>query len=208
MIKKVQLFFRLPLSRKIFLIRRVFWRLKSITIYRLVFREISSSSVLMSPTFVTPEFISIGSKVKIWHDARIEGVDEYAGKFFSPEIVIEDGVEIHQRVNISATHRLIIGSNTTISFDVMVTDNDHKYDDINTHVGEQELFCRETRIGKNCFLGAGAKILAGTILGDNCIIGANTVVRGEFPKGCVIAGSPAVIIKKYDYSSHLWIKSK
>lgn len=207
MIKKIQLFKRLPISRKLFTIRKLIWRLKSISVYKLLFKSIGSSSLIMTPSFITPEFIRIGSRVKIWHDSRMEGVSEYAGKFFSPEIVIEDGVEIHQRFDISATNKIVIGQDTTISFDVMITDNDHIYDDINTHVGEQPLFTKDTRIGKNCFIGAGAKILAGTNLGNNCIVGANSVVRGDFPSGTVIAGSPAKVIKKYNYEKQLWEKS-
>ena len=125
---------------------------------------------------------------------------------FSPEIVFEDGVEIQQRVHITAASRLIIGKNTSILPDVMITDIDHPYDDINTPKGEQEIVCKKTSIGDNCSIGVGVKILAGTILGDNCVVGANSVVKGQFPDGCIIVGAPAKIIRQYDDSSKNWIK--
>jgi tetrahydrodipicolinate N-succinyltransferase len=45
----------------------------------------------------------------------------------------------------------------------------------------QPITMRKTSIGPNCFIGAGAKILAGTTLGRKCVVGANAVVRGDFP---------------------------
>lgn len=49
-------------------------------------------------------------------------------------------------------------------------------------------------IGNNVFIGTKATILMGTTIGDNSIIGANSVVKGEFPEGAVIAGNPARVI--------------
>lgn len=41
-------------------------------------------------------------------------------------------------------------------------------------------------------------ILCGTQIGNNVIIGANSVVSGEYPDDCVIAGNPAKIICTLD----------
>ena len=54
-------------------------------------------------------------------------------------------------------------------------------------------------IGNDCLIGMNSVILPGTHLGNHCIVGANSTVRGEFPDYCVIAGSPARIIKRYDF---------
>lgn len=53
-------------------------------------------------------------------------------------------------------------------------------------------------LGRNVFIGCNCIILKGTKLGDNCIVGAGSVVHGEFPEGCVLAGNPARIIKKVE----------
>ena len=48
------------------------------------------------------------------------------------------------------------------------------------------------RIGDNCYIGPGAKIYGGVVLGDNMVIGANAVVNSSFPEGrMTIAGMPA-----------------
>ena len=41
-------------------------------------------------------------------------------------------------------------------------------------------------------------------VGDNARIGANSVVRGTFPRQCVIVGSPGKVVKKYDDVSMTW----
>ena len=166
--------------------------------YRHLFKEIGLSSTIKQPIFLTPEYILIGKRVKIWHHSRIEAVNEYAGKSFFPEIILEDGVEIQQRVHITAATKLIIGKDTSILPDVLITDIDHSYNESNKPKGEQSINFKKTSIGRNCSIGAGTKILAGTNLGDDCIVGANSVVKGIFPPRSIIAGVPARIIQTYD----------
>ena len=46
------------------------------------------------------------------------------------------------------------------------------------------------------FIYVGGRILGDIIIGDNVIIAPNTVVFKNVPSNCVVAGNPAVIIKK------------
>ena len=56
-------------------------------------------------------------------------------------------------------------------------------------------------IGNNCWIGANSTILDGVKIGDNTVIAAGSVVTKSFPKGVVIGGLPAKIIKNLgDYS--------
>jgi serine acetyltransferase len=54
---------------------------------------------------------------------------------------------------------------------------------------------RDTRIGSRCFVGANALILPGVTIGDQCIIAAGAVVIGDVPKGSLVAGNPAKVIR-------------
>tara|TARA_B100000575_G_C23119278_1_gene647476 strand:+ start:665 stop:1285 length:621 start_codon:yes stop_codon:yes gene_type:complete len=204
MIERLKKFLSLPLSKKIYLINKLLLRLKTIFIYKFLFKEIGFTSTIKQPLFLTPEFITIGKRVKVWHHSRIEAVSEYAGAVFSPEIILEDGVEIQQRVHITAATKLTIGTNTSVLPDVLITDIDHSYNESDKPKGEQSISFKKTSIGANCSIGAGTKILAGTILGDDCVVGANSVVKGDFPSRSIIAGVPAKIIQIYDspVSSH------
>jgi acetyltransferase-like isoleucine patch superfamily enzyme len=65
------------------------------------------------------------------------------------------------------------------------------------------------KIGKYCWIGAGAKIMPGVELGDWTIVGAGAVVTKSFPQGhCLIAGVPAVHIKDLDKEKCIPFKNK
>lgn len=148
------------------------------------------------PLFWTPEYIEISSNVLIWPGCRLEGVDEYSGTTFTPRIDIRDGVTLQQNCHITAASHLVIGRDTNVLCGVVITDIDHGFDLLNVNYAFQPIRVSRTQIGRNCFIGAGAKILAGTVLGDNCIVGANAVVRGQFDEGSVIVGCPGRVIRR------------
>ena len=204
MLTKLKKFINLPLSRKLLFISNTYHKIKTQTFYKLIFKDMGSKSVIKKPLIVTPEFISVGSAVYIWDDARIEGISFYEKDIFMPHIIIEDGVSIQQRCHITAADTLIIGENSLLSFDVSIQDTDHEYKDLTIPVGNQPIRVQKTVIGKNCFIGSGAKIQAGTILGNHCVVGTSAVVRGAFPDFCVIVGVPAKIVKRYDEKSCIW----
>lgn len=141
--------------------------------------------------------VSIGKRVRIFPGSRIEVHGD-------GEIIIEDNVAIGQSFHITSASKLVIGQGTVISARVFVTNIDHEYGEIDTPILEQGLKISETYIGKNCFIGMGVAIQAGTKLGDNVVVGANSVVRGDFPSYSVIVGAPAKIIKRYDKLRGIW----
>lgn len=198
---------RLPPSRRRqwlgFLWGRLFTRL----VHARRLKACGQGSIVQRPLFWTPEFIDLGQKVHIWPGARIEAVDRYGNERFDPLIRIGDRTTFQQNCHLIAAGILEIGKDCTFSFNVLVTDNDHRFDLEGVNVLAQPLITKRTRIGDYCFIGAGAKIQAGTELGDHCIVGANAVVRGTFPDYCVIAGVPARILKRRDPETGTWQKT-
>ena len=51
-------------------------------------------------------------------------------------------------------------------------------------------------VGDNVVIFAGAKIIGGVTIGDNVIVGTNAVVVRDIPSNCIVAGNPAVIVKR------------
>lgn len=55
---------------------------------------------------------------------------------------------------------------------------------------------KPVRIGKNCWIGAGAIILPGITVGDHSIVGAGSVVTHDVPPMTIVAGNPARILRR------------
>ena len=86
--------------------------------------------------------------------------------------------------------KIYIGDYTQIAPNVVIISANHDLYDTRKHIPN------EVSIGKYCWIGAGAKIMPGVILGDFTIVGAGAVVTKSFADGyCVIGGNPAKIIK-------------
>jgi hypothetical protein len=79
----------------------------------------------------------------------------------------------------------------------LLTDQNHGYEDPDTPIGRQVPVNRPVSIGAGSWLGAGAIILPGTAIGANVVVAAGSVVRGEIPDRCVVAGIPARVVREY-----------
>lgn len=52
------------------------------------------------------------------------------------------------------------------------------------------------KIGRNCWVGAGAVILPGVTVGDNTVIGAGSVVTKDIPANSVAVGNPCRVLRE------------
>lgn len=180
------------------MIFKISWLLRGL-FYKLFFARFGLPSYIGKPVFIGGfKKIFIGSRVRIFPGARIEVIGDNAS------ITFEENISIGQNLHIISGTNLVVGKNTTLAESVFITSIEHSYEDIDVHVMEQPNVIKETKIGENCFIGYGAVIQAGTILGKQCVVGANSVVRGTFPDYCVIVGAPARIVKRYDQLSKQW----
>lgn len=178
-----------------------YYLLKTQLWYKIFFELIGTNSKIFKPMMImNPGRISIGNNVLIRDCARLEIIDK-------GRILIGDNVSIEQGFHIVSANNIEIGKDTTISFHVMIADIEHSYEEINVHILKQNDKTVQTTIGENCFIGAGSYIQPGTILGKQCIVGTNSVVRGHYPDYSVIVGSPAKIVKRYDFIQNTWRKT-
>ncbi len=178
---------------------KFFWTMRAV-LYCFVMGEVGLPSYIGKPCFMTNRRkIKLGKMVRIYPGIRAE-----VGSHDS-FLEIQDYTSIGQNFHVvSFGSTLMIGKNVTISGNVLITNCDHEYQQIGKHVLEQGLTTKKTSIGDYCFIGYGAVIQAGTILGKHCVVGANAVVRGKFGNYEVIVGNPAKVIKRYDFESKQW----
>ena len=87
-----------------------------------------------------------------------------------------------------------IGSNCKITSNVTILAHDYSRSVPRMVFHENVGGSAPVKIGDNVFIGMGTYILMGSTIGDDCIIGANSVVKGNFDGGYVIAGNPAKAI--------------
>lgn len=52
------------------------------------------------------------------------------------------------------------------------------------------------KIGKNCWIGAGAVIVPGVTIGENSVIGAGSVVVKDIPSNVVAVGNPCRVLRE------------
>lgn len=176
---------------------KIYWGIITL-LYAPFFKKFSFPSHIGIPIFTLGlKKVVVEKRVRILPGVRIETHHEGT-------ITFEENVSIGQNFHITSAGNLIIGNNTTISGNVFVTNIDHEYSEIGVHILSQPMIVKETVIGPNCFLGFGAAIQAGTILGKHCVVGASAVVRGVFPDYSVIVGIPAIIVKRYNLEAKNW----
>ncbi|HMO61645.1 MAG TPA: acyltransferase [Ferruginibacter sp.] len=94
---------------------------------------------------------------------------------------------------ITGTGGLTIGDYCIFAKNLVIVTANHNVYDI------RERIPSPVKIGSYCWLGAGAKIMPGVVLGDFTIVAAGAVVTKSFEKGyCVLGGIPAKVISELD----------
>jgi serine acetyltransferase len=112
-------------------------------------------------------------------------------------LTIGDRCVIGRGSHIVAHESVEIGDDVWTGPYVYITDQNHGYDDPDIPIGSQFPVNRPVRIGAGSWLGAGAIILPGARIGRNVVVAAGSVVRGDVPDRCVVAGVPAKIVREH-----------
>lgn len=91
------------------------------------------------------------------------------------------------------TH-IYVGDYTLFAPNVVVATAGHPIDPELRARGLQ--YNAAVRIGRNCWIGAGALIMPGVTIGDNTVIGAGSVVTKDIPAGVVAVGNPCRVMRE------------
>ena len=91
---------------------------------------------------------------------------------------------------------LEIGDDTRIAAYSVIVPMSHVYDDPAVPIRKQGETAKGIRIGRDVWIGAGAKILDGVVIGDGAVVAAGTVVAKKVPPYSVVAGVPAMVVRR------------
>ncbi len=152
-----------------------------------------------------PRFVQVGNYVRI---KRNSSINLHPKDKKSKEILlfIGDHVIISESCFISACNRIVIEENVGISPNVMIIDNSRKPGDVIRPSKEQKIEVGTVQIGADSWIAYGACILPNVTIGRHCIIGALSVVNRDVPPYSVAVGSPARVVKRYDFDRKEWVK--
>ena len=113
---------------------------------------------------------------------------------------------------IMVEEKIDMGSHCLISWNVGIADSDfHPLEPTQRLIDAQALapFFKDrparpklktapVRIADNVWIGMNAVILKGVTIGENSVIAAGSVVTKSVPPNVVVAGNPAVVVKKFE----------
>jgi acetyltransferase-like isoleucine patch superfamily enzyme len=100
---------------------------------------------------------------------------------------------------VAANESIVIGDDVLIAPNALLIDGDHEFGDPDVAIARQGMRLRgPIVIGDGSWIAAGAVVLGGTELAPRSVVAANAVVRGVYPKRCVLAGAPARVVRYLD----------
>jgi acetyltransferase-like isoleucine patch superfamily enzyme len=188
-------------------IYRVFHRLKKYVFWLnhgRHFKEYSFSSTILDALKIDGhDYIAIGKDVYIH---RLTWLSAIKLTNEDPNLIICDGACLGNFNHITCVKKVVIGKKVLTADRVYISDNLHRYDDPRRAILEQgSTFKEEVTIGDGSWIGENVCII-GASVGKNSVIGANSVVTKDIPDYCVAVGSPAQVIKQYDFEQKKWVR--
>ena len=118
---------------------------------------------------------------------------------------IGDDVRVTARCRITCAESIIIGDHVLIAPDVFITDHNHGMNPtIEDGYARQKLIIKPVHICDGVWIGQRASVLPGVTIGEHSIIGANSVVTHDIPAYSIAAGTPAKVIKRWNFVSNKW----
>lgn len=170
------------------------------------YKSFGNNSVIIKPLKIHGhKNISIGDNVRIGYKSWLASMPLTDSDVC--QLIIEDGTMIGDFNHIYSTGSVIFERNSLTANFVYISDNLHCFEDINTAIVDQPIKqLKPVVIGEGCWIGEHVSII-GASVGKHSVVGANSTVTRDIPDYCVAVGSPAYIIKRYNFESQKWEKT-
>jgi len=127
-------------------------------------------------------------------------------------LIFGENVQINDFVHIVAVDRVFIGNNVLMASKIFISDSNHgdyagdKQSSPEENPMDRTLHSEPIVIEDNVWLGEFVTVLKGVTIGKGSIIGSMSVVSKDIPPYSIAVGSPAKVIKRYNFNSKKWEK--
>ena len=139
------------------------------------------------------KFLSFGISSEVRPGAYVVGCSQIS---IGERVVIRPASMIHGESN-SIKNTIIIDDNVMMGSGVHIYVENHRFDNRDLDIIDQgHSPAKLVHLKRGCWIGANAIILPGVVVGENSVVAAGSVVSKEVPKGTVVAGNPARVIKE------------
>lgn len=181
---------------------KLVWYIKTKLLYSRVFYSIGRKSIIYAPMqFTDTQSVSIGNNTFIAHSAWLMG----NGRRENVTLLIGDKVQIGHFAHIVAKYSVTIENSVLLADKVYVSDCGHIFQDIGVPIIDQGVkHIGNVVIGEGSWIGENVCIM-GVKVGKHCVIGANSVVNKDIPDFSIAVGSPAKVMKRYDFEQEKWV---
>lgn len=119
--------------------------------------------------------------------------------------------QINDYVHMVGMDKITIGDSVLMASHVFISDNSHgsyKGDEFDSDPlippTQRDYRTAPVKIGNNVWIGEGVIVMPGVTIGDGCVIGAHSIVCRDIPAYSIAVGSPAKVIKQYNFDSKHW----
>ena len=139
--------------------------------------------------------IVLGDGVTVGRNASIRP-SSYYGHVEGEGLVVGAGSAIGALAWIGASGHVTIGCDVLIGPRVTIVPENHRFENLHKTIKSQGVERARVFIEDNCWIGAGATILAGVRIGRGSVVAAGAVVARSFPPNSIVGGVPARLIKQ------------
>ena len=175
-------------------------------LYTKKFEKFGHDSVLYHPLCIRGrENICIGNQTTILNGVRMQVYNDLTGK--QSKIKIGDNCYIGYNNTFLAGGNITLEDGVLMASNILISSENHSINpESPDYYMNQKLSCAPIIVGEGTWIGEKVSILSGVTIGKKCVIGAGSIVTKDIPDCSIAVGSPAKVIKKYNFNTHEWEK--
>ena len=191
-----------------------FYGLLKLCLYKIsTINFLSNSRLIRLPLIVRGKsYIDFGSKLSTGVGCRLEA---YNNKKSKKSLIFGKNIQLNDYVHITAMNKVVIGDNVLMASKIYISDCSHGFyngeefdSSPDQHPIDRRYKISDVIIGDNVWLGEFVSVMPGVKIGKGAIIGSNSVVTKNIPANTIAVGSPAKVIKIYDFKTKKWKTAK